>query len=131
VVGVGVEVVLNNNLGDNEMSKTLEISDETYELIKNQLNADELVDISTLDDLVGQKLYIRTVTYHMTGKVVKRMGAFIQLEDAAWIADSGRFMNAIKEGTLDEVEPVGIMWVNLSSVVDFFPWRHKLPQEQK
>ena len=113
------------------MSKTLEISDETYELIKNQLNADELVDISTLDDLVGQKLYIRTVTYHMTGKVVKRMGAFIQLEDAAWIADSGRFMNAIKEGTLDEVEPVGIMWVNLSSVVDFFPWRHKLPQEQK
>jgi hypothetical protein len=113
------------------MSKTLEISDETYELIKNQLNADELVDISTLDDLVGQKLYIRTVTYHMTGKVVKRMGAFIQLEDAAWIADSGRFMNAIKEGTLDEVEPVGIMWVNLSSVVDFFPWRHELPQEQK
>jgi ParB/RepB/Spo0J family partition protein len=40
-------------------------------------------------------------------------------------------LNAIKEGTLDEVEPVGIMWVNLSSVVDFFPWRHKLPQEQK
>ena len=113
------------------MSKTLEISDETYEKIKTQLQADELVDISTLDDLVGQKLYIRTVTYHMTGKVVKRMGAFIQLEDAAWIADSGRFMNAIKEGTLDEVEPVGIMWVNLSSVVDFFPWRHKLPQEQK
>jgi hypothetical protein len=113
------------------MSKTLEISDETYELIKNQLNADELVDISTLDDLVGQKLYIRTVTYHMTGKVVKRMGAFIQLEDAAWIADSGRFMNAIKEGTLDEVEPVGIMWVNLSSVVDFFPWVHALPKEQK
>lgn len=113
------------------MTKTLEVSDETYEAIKDQLSADELVDISTLDDLVGQKLYIRTVTYHCTGKVKKRMDAFIQLEDAAWIADSGRFMNAIKEGTLDEVEPVGIMWVNLSSVVDFFPWKHKLPQEQK
>jgi hypothetical protein len=113
------------------MSKTLEISDETYERIKQQLSADELVDISTLDDLVGQKLYIRTVTYHCTGKVVKRMGAFIQLEDGAWIADSGRFSQAIKDGTLDEVEPVGTMWVNLSSVVDFFPWRHKLPTEQK
>lgn len=113
------------------MTKTLEVSDETYEKIKDQLTADELVDISTLDDLVGQKLYIRTVTYHMTGKVVKRMGAFIQMEDAAWIADSGRFSNAIKEGTLDEVEPVGTMWVNLSSIVDFFPWRHKLPTEQK
>lgn len=107
--------------------KTLEISDETYNLIKDQLTADELVDISTLDDLVGQKLFIRTVTYHMTGKVVKRMGAFIQLEDAAWIADSGRFNEAIKDGTLSEVEPVGTAWVNLSSVVDFFPWKHKLP----
>lgn len=107
--------------------KILEVSDETYNLIKDQLTADELVDISTLDDLVGQKLFIRTVTYHMTGKVVKRMGAFIQLEDAAWIADSGRFNEAIKDGTLSEVEPVGTAWVNLSSVVDFFPWKHKLP----
>lgn len=113
------------------MSKTIEISDESYEKIKDQLLADELVDISTLDDLVGQKLFIRTVTYHMTGKVVKRMGAFIQLDDAAWIADSGRFSNALKIGSLDEVEPVGTMWVNLSSVVDFFPWKHKLPTEQK
>src|SRR3990167_9653739 len=100
------------------MPKTLEISDETYEKIKSQLLADELVDVSTLDDLVGMKLFIRTVTYHMTGKVVKRMGAFIQLEDAAWIADSGRFSTALKEGELNEVEPVGTMWVNLSSVVD-------------
>ena len=113
------------------MSKTLEISDETYEKIKTQLQADELIDISTLDDLVGQKLFIRTVTYHMTGKVVKRMGAFIQLEDAAWIADSGRFSDAIKNGELSEVEPVGTMWVNLQSIVDFFPWRHKLPTDQK
>lgn len=113
------------------MSKTLEISDETYEKIKAQLQADELTDISNLDDLVGQKLFIRTVTYHLVGKVKKRMGAFIQLEDASWIADSGRFSNAIKDGTLDEVEPVGIVWVNLSSVVDFFPWKHRLPTDQK
>ncbi len=113
------------------MSKTLEISDETYDKIKEQLSADELVDISTLDDLVGQKLFIRTVTYHMTGKVTKRMGAFIQLENAAWIADSGRFSDAIKKGDLNEVEPVGTAWINLSSVVDFFPWKHALPTKQK
>lgn len=113
------------------MSKTIEISDETYEKIKDQLLADELVDISTLDELVGQKLFIRTVTYHMTGEVIKRMGDFIQLKDAAWIADSGRFSDAIKNGTLSEVEPVGTMWVNLSSIVDFFPWKHKLPKDQK
>lgn len=113
------------------MTKTLEISDESYMKIKDQLLADELVDISTLDDLVGQKLFIRTVTYHLTGKVTKRLGAFLELEDAAWIADSGRFADALKSGTLSEVEPVGKAWVNLSSVVDFFPWKHKLPIEQK
>ena len=113
------------------MSKTIEISDESYEKIKDQLLADELIDISTLDDLVGQKLFIRTVTYHMTGEVVKRMGAFIQLKNAAWIADSGRFNEAIKNGTLNEVEPVGTAWINLSSVVDFFPWKHKLPTDVK
>lgn len=111
--------------------KTLEISDESYKKIKDQLQADELVDISSLDDLVGQKLFIRTVTYHTVGRVIKRIGTFVQLEDASWVADSGRFANAIKEGTLNEVEPVGIAWVNLSSVVDFFPWRHDLPTEQK
>ena len=113
------------------MTKTIEVSDETYSKIKDQLTADELIDISTLDDLVGQKLFIRTVTYHMTGRVVKRMGTFIQLEEASWIADSGRFSDAIKKGELDEVEPVGTAWVNLSSVVDFFPWKHELPTEQK
>lgn len=113
------------------MSKTLEISDETYERIKEQLQADELVDVSTLDDLVGKKFFIRTVTYHMVGKVEKRMGAFIQLSDASWVADSGRFSNAIKDGTLSEVEPVGTAWVNLSTVVDFFIWNHPLPKEQK
>ena len=113
------------------MSKTIEISDESYNKIKDQLLADELVDISTLEDLVGQKLFIRTVTYHMTGEVTKRMGAFIQLKNAAWIADSGRFSDALKNGSLNEVEPVGTMWVNLSSIVDFFPWKHKLPQDQK
>ena len=113
------------------MSKTIEVSDDTYEKIKDQLTADEIVDVSSLDDLVGKEFFIRTVTYHMTGKVVKRMGAFIQMEDAAWIADSGRFSNAIKNGELDEVEPVGTAWINLSSVVDFFPWKHDLPKTQK
>ncbi len=113
------------------MSKTIEISDESYEKIKDQLLADELVDISTLDDLVGQKLFIRTVTYHALGKVVKRMGAFIQLETATFVADSGKFSEAIKNGTLSEYEYVGTMWVNLSSVVDFFPWKHELTKTSK
>ena len=98
--------------------KTLEVSEETYEKIKDQLLEEEAIDISKLDDLIGGKFFFRTVTYHMVGKVIKRLGTFLELEDASWVADSGRFMNAIKDGVLREVEPVGQQWVNLSTVVD-------------
>ena len=113
------------------MAKTIEVSDETYEKIKDQLSEEESLDISQLADLIGQKLFIRTVTYHLTGKVEKIVGSFLVLSKAAWIADSGRFQQAIQDGTLDEVEPVGQAFVNLNSIVDMFPWKHKLPQTQK
>ena len=63
---------------------------------------------------IGKKLFIRTVTYHLTGKVEKVMGNFLQLSTAAWVADSGRFMQAIENGELKEVEPIkSIVWVKL------------------
>ena len=81
--------------------------------------------------LVGNSYFFRTVTYHMVGKVVAQFGQVVELDDASWVADSGRFMQAIKEGQLNEVEPVGKAFVNLKSVTDFFPWNHPLPTEQK
>jgi len=113
------------------MTKTLQVSDETYEKIKSQLQEEEQKDISQLQDFVGEKLFIRTVTYHLTGKVEKIFGNMMELSNGAWIADSGRFEQAIKDGTLNEVEPVGKVFINLNSVVDMFPWTHKLPQSQK
>jgi hypothetical protein len=113
------------------MSKTIEISEETFEKLKDQLLADGCKEVSNYEDLVGEKWYFRTVTYHTVGKVKKIVGRFAYLTEASWVADSGRFMNAIKDGTLDEVEPVGICFINLDTVVDFFPWKHKLPTDQK
>jgi len=111
--------------------KQIEVSEETYEKIKDQLQGEDTIDMSSYDDFIGKKFFIRTVTYHLVGEVTKRIGQYLQLKDASWIGDSGRFSNAIKEGTLDEVEPVGIAFVNLNSITDFFPWKHKLPKEQK
>ena len=113
------------------MVRIIEISDETWERVKDQLKEEEKMDISEYKDLVGQKIFIRTVTYHLVGKVEKLVGKFFQLKDASWVADSGRFMNAIKEGKLNEVEPVGTAFVNIESITDFFPWQHSLPTEQK
>jgi hypothetical protein len=113
------------------MSKTIEISEETWLKIKDQVEVEGGKEINKYEDLVGGKYYFRTVTYHLVGEVKKIVGRFAYLNGASWVADSGRFMNTIKDGTLDEVEPVGDAYVNIDTVTDFFPWTHKLPTEQK
>lgn len=81
---------------------------------------------------VGESYFIRTVTYFATGRVKAIVGSFLVLEDAAWIADTGRFNEAINEGKLNEVEPVKVeMFVNTGSITDAFIWTHKLPREVK
>ncbi len=112
------------------MGRTLEVSDETYEKIKEQLGEENFKEIQSLKDMVGEKFFFRTVTYHLTGRVKKVIGNILELENAAWISDSGRFTQAIKEGELNEVEPVGRAYININSVTDFFPWKHKLPETQ-
>ena len=120
------------------MSKTIEVSDETFEKIKDQLGENEQInisalDISVIDDFVGKKLFIRTVTYHLVGKVKKITSHFFELEDASWVGDSGRFSDAIKGGFGDgaEIEPIGQAFVNIQAITDMFPWNHKLPNKQQ
>lgn len=113
------------------MSRTIEVSDETYARIKRRLGEESFKEIQSLKDMVGEKFFFRTVTYHLTGRVKKVIGSILELENAAWIADSGRFTQAIKEGKLNDVEPVGRAYININSVVDFFPWKFRLPETQK
>ena len=112
------------------MTRTIEISDETWSKIKDKLKEDDYKEIQSFQDMIGEKFFFRTVTYHLTGRVKKVIGNILELENAAWIADSGRFMNAIKEGKLSEVEPVGRAYLNMQTVTDFFPWKFPLPEEQ-
>ena len=116
------------------MSKTIEVSNATYALIKDQLPEQESTDVSNLEDFIGKKVFIRTVTYHCLGEVTKKVGGLFELKNASWIADTGRFMQFIKNNELSataEVEPVGKMWVNISAIVDMFPWKGALTKDQK
>jgi len=112
--------------------RTIEISDETYDKIKDQLTNDDL-ELEELSDLIGKKFLFRLVTYHIVGKVQKQIKGtrILILSNASWVADSGRFMQAIRDGILNEVEPVGPALINLDAMVDAFPWNHDLPKEQK
>ena len=95
--------------------------------------ADEVIEESGIEGPweIGKAYLIRTVTYHQVGILKDIQGDFLIFKDASWVADSGRFMQAIKNGTLNEVEPVGKAYINIKSVTDFFPWVHALPKEQK
>jgi hypothetical protein len=80
----------------------------------------------------GRAVIIRTVTYHYTGRITEIKDGFVTLEDAAWIADSGRWAAALTTGNLSEVEPFpGNVAVSLAAIVDVSPWMHQLPRETR
>ena len=111
--------------------RQIKISDETYEKIKDQLLENEGKNINNFADMIGGKYFFRTVTYFVLGRVKKQVGQFFELEDASWIPDTGRFMDFLKDGKLEEVEPTGKHFVNIETVVDFFEWRFELPLKQQ
>lgn len=72
------------------------------------------------------------MTHYYTGRLVRVFPQEIVLEDAAWIADTGRYADALKNGTLKEVEPIeGLCIVGRGAIIDAVPWKHALPREQK
>jgi hypothetical protein len=69
---------------------------------------------------IGKPYLIRTVSMIDTGRIVEVTAQEIVLEDAAWIADTGRFSDALKSCNFGEVEPFpdGRVIINRSSVID-------------
>ncbi len=69
---------------------------------------------------IGAPYFIRTVTHHHTGRLVAVTEHELVLEDAAWIADDGRFADALKSGAFSEVEPFpdGPVIIGRGSVID-------------
>lgn len=83
---------------------------------------------------MGNTVYIRTVTHHYTGKIVLLTKDEIVLHDASWVADSGRWADALRTGILNEVEPYPdgvLVSVNRGAGCDVSDWKHALPRTQK
>ena len=53
---------------------------------------------------IGKNYFIRTVTHHHTGRLVAVTQQELLMENAAWIANDGRFEQAVASGEFDEVE---------------------------
>lgn len=80
----------------------------------------------------GKAYFIRTVTMHLIGKVKQISDKELLLDDAVWVADSGRFHNALRDGKLNETEPfINEVIINRDCIVDATIWQHLIPNEQK
>jgi len=69
---------------------------------------------------VGKIYLIRTVTMIDTGRLVAVTDHELVIEDAAWIADTGRFSDAVASATFGEVEPfpAGRVIIGRGSIID-------------
>jgi len=69
---------------------------------------------------IGKTYLVRTVTMIDTGRLVAVTDHELVLEDAAWIADTGRFADALKNCDFNEVEPFpdGRVIVGRGSIID-------------
>jgi hypothetical protein len=82
---------------------------------------------------VGKNYFLRTVTHHYTGRLVKVTAKELVLEEAAWVADDGRFHDALRDGKFNEVEPYyeEQVIINRGALIDAVVWQHALPKVQK
>ena len=102
------------------------VSNETYEKIKHLINENEQ-SISSAD-WIGEKMLFRLVTYFWVGRVKKIVGNLIFLEQASWVADTGKFSDFIETGEAEELEFVGDgSGFNAQAIVDFHKFKHNLP----
>lgn len=78
---------------------------------------------------VGEAYFIRTVTHHLCGKLIKVTPHEIVLLDAAWVADDGRFSEALRTGDVAEAEPYpdgAEVIIGRGSLIDAVRWPHAL-----
>ena len=136
LVSVWFEIVI--VLINNSKGKTMAINQELMELILKELlskkndNQNQSSEFGYIRK--GVKVLIRTVTHYYTGKIEEVSDKEILLSTAAWIADTGRFSDALKKGisVLKEIEPIpsGVV-INRGAIVDVCLWPHELPTVQK
>jgi hypothetical protein len=81
---------------------------------------------------LGEPYLIRTVTHYLIGRLVLVTAQELVLENAAWVADTGRFSEALNSGNLCEVEPYpdGVpAIVGRGSLIDAGRWLHDIPRK--
>ena len=84
--------------------------------------------------ILNENYFIRTVTFHYTGKLIAVYDDELVLSTAAWIADDGRFADALKNTDFNEIEPFPAdktPIIGRGSIIDAVIQDGPLPTKQK
>ena len=81
---------------------------------------------------IGKNYLIRTVTMIQLGKLKKVTDKELLLSDACWVADTGLFTDALKDGKLNEIEMFQRdVIVGRGGIIDATEWLNDLPKVRK
>ena len=83
---------------------------------------------------VGKNYIVRTVTMIYTGKLVEVGATELVLVDCSWIPDTGRYMQFVAEGKVNECEPYPDgqrVIIGLGGLMDATVLSKSLPRSQK
>ena len=76
---------------------------------------------------VGQNYLVETVTKYFLGKLVRVTEQELLLDEASWIADTGRYNECLRDGVANEVEPCpGSVIVGRGAIVSASLWTSPL-----
>ena len=81
---------------------------------------------------IGKAYLVRAVTLYYIGVLKTVHQHELSFSSACWVADTGRYYDALKTGKLNEVEPIlGDLILGRGAIVDMVEWNHTPPKEQK
>lgn len=77
----------------------------------------------------GRCYLVMTPTHYWTGRLAKATPTELVFVDAAWIPDTGRLNECLKNGTVIECEPWNSELVLTRSLCTGLGWAHALPRK--
>lgn len=94
----------------------------------------KVIEVNGEDSLwvIGNNYLIRTVTMIQLGTLKAVTDKELLLSDACWVADTGRFHEALESGSLNEIEMFQRdVIVGRGSIIDATEWLSNLPKSSK
>lgn len=110
-----------------------ELQKEVENLTKKQKQATKQ-SLKNCPLVIGENYLIRTVTMIYTGKLTKVYNKELVLVDCAWIPETERWADSVREGTFKEVEPYpdgDEVIINREAILDITKVSWELPRRQK